>query len=86
MNRKERFDSSMKQQNSPAGDSSHMKGRRSCHLPSVGGRRKGADMTDDARRREELGKNGHDFDHVYCSEGTVGVRDEMGGRGISSFR
>ena len=76
----------MKQQNSPAGDSSHMKGRRSCHLPSVGGRRKGADMTDDARRREELGKNGHDFDHVYCSEGTVGVRDEMGGRGISSFR
>lgn len=42
-------------------------------------------MTDDARRREELGKNGHDFDHVYCSEGTVGVKGyEMGGRGISS--
>ena len=43
-----------------------LKGRRSCHLPRVGGRRKGADGADDARRREELEEEGgHVYVYVY---------------------
>ena len=51
-----------------------LKGRRSCHLPRVGGRRKGADGADDARRREELEEEGgHVYVYVSWTGGTFGM-------------
>ena len=42
-------------------------GRRSCHLPRVGGRRKCPDGADDARRRDKLEEGDHIYVYVYVS-------------------
>lgn len=53
-----------------------MKGRRSCHL-RVGGRRKGADGADDARRGEKLEKSDHICVHVSSLGGAFGKDDQI---------